>query len=395
MMSLVEQAARRLEELRKAGAAAAGDPPAATDAAPEAAPVRESTIERAARKLESLERHRAAVELRRAAAPDVTARAPEPSVPGVVAAPAGNDVLEWGDHVRQEPRLGDALPAELLEDTAPVSPPAPGSAPDATAAGTPVADPAARGPEPAAPAPARPVLELDLRRLAALGVLTPDRTESALANQLRFIKRPLIHAAQGKSARAVAKGNRIMVTSALPGEGKSFIALNIAMSIATERDSRVLLIDADTTRPSLSAILGAPLSQGLLDLLTHPQLPPARTLLKTNIERLTFLPCGTPRANATELLASEAMEQLVASLASRYTDRILIFDAPPLLAAPEPPVLAGYMGQIVVVVEAQRTTHKSAQQALASVESCPVVMTVLNKCEGNGGLHEYDARAAH
>jgi receptor protein-tyrosine kinase len=185
-----------------------------------------------------------------------------------------------------------------------------------------------------------------------------------------------------------------MVSSALPGEGKSFIALNIAMSIAMERDSRVLLIDADTTRPSLSAILGAPLSQGLLDLLTNPALAPAQTLLRTNVERLTFLPSGTPRPNATELLASEAMERLVESLASRYTDRILIFDAPPLLAAPEPPVLASYMGQIVVVVEAQRTTHKAVQHALAAVEGCPVVMTVLNKCQRNGGLHEYYSRAA-
>jgi receptor protein-tyrosine kinase len=161
-----------------------------------------------------------------------------------------------------------------------------------------------------------------------------------------------------------------------------------------ERDSRVLLIDADVTRPSLSALFGASLSQGLLDLLTNPSLAPTRTLLKTNIERLSFLPSGTPRKNATELLASEAMERLVEHVASRYTDRILIFDAPPLLAAPEPPVLASHMGQIVVVVEAQRTTHKAAQQALAAVENCPVVMTVLNKCEGSAHPHRYYARTA-
>jgi protein-tyrosine kinase len=410
-MSLVEQAARRLEELRKAGTGVAGDVGAHGDER-EAGPPRESTIERAARKLDSLGVHRLTVELRRPAAPSPQAeaapgeraRTPEPAglagaeaLPG--AAPLEDDILHWGEGGRHEPRLGASVPADLLEPhpAAParqlreVEQPPILRERESPVARTPAAQP------PAAPgvAPGSPdALELDLQRLSGLGVLTPDKTDSALANQLRFIKRPLINAAQGKSPRPVANGNRIMVSSAMPGEGKSFIALNIAMSIAMERDSRVLLIDADTTRPSLSAILGATLSQGLLDLLTNPQLSPSQTLLRTNIERLTFLPSGTPRANATELLASEAMERLVANLASRYTDRILIFDAPPLLAAPEPPVLASYMGQIVVVVEAQRTTHKAVQHALASVESCPVVMTVLNKCEGNGGIREYDTRPA-
>jgi receptor protein-tyrosine kinase len=407
-MSLVEQAARRLEELRRAGAASGGETAANRPASDTPAP-RESTIERAARKLESLHAHRATVELRRTAPPALrdappanqdAERIPEPvalspAEPLPPAPPPGDDILEWGEHARQEPRLGDAVAPEL------VGVPSPATLERPLLRDTPQFDaldrapqiaPPARSAEPGTAAPAP--LDLDLDRLSALGVLTPDRIDSALANQLRFIKRPLINAAQGKAARPVANANRIMVSSALPGEGKSFIALNIAMSIAMERDSRVLLIDADTTRPSLSAILGAPFSQGLLDLLTNPALAPAQTLLRTNVERLTFLPSGTPRSNATELLASEAMERLVESLASRYTDRILIFDAPPLLAAPEPPVLASYMGQIVVVVEAQRTTHKAVQHALAAVEGCPVVMTVLNKCQRNGGLHEYYSRAA-
>jgi exopolysaccharide/PEP-CTERM locus tyrosine autokinase len=383
-MSLVEQAARRLEELRKAGVPASGDVTrgeAAREAAPAVAV--ESTIERAARKLESLELHRGTVELRRPAAapaePSPAALQPADVAP---APPPLNDALPlWGERARHEPHLDRALPLEMLDPAAaPARTPAPAGAVEA------------RAPAEAAEPP--PALELDLQRLASAGVLTPDRIDSALANQLRFIKRPLINAAQGKGPRPLANANRIMVSSALPGEGKSFIALNIAMSIAMERDSRVLLVDADTTRPSLSAMLGAPLAEGLLDLLTNPALSPRQTLLRTNLERLTFLPSGTPRANATELLASEAMARLVAHLAGRYSDRILIFDAPPLLAATEPSVLASHMGQVVLVVEARRTTHKAVQQALAAVEACPVVMTVLNKCDGNGGLREYAPRNA-
>jgi receptor protein-tyrosine kinase len=119
-----------------------------------------------------------------------------------------------------------------------------------------------------------------------------------------------------------------------------------------------------------------------------------RALLRTNVDKLAFLPAGTPRPSATELLASDTMQRLVDQLASRYTDRILIFDTPPLLAAPEPPVLASYMGQIVVVVEADRTTHRSAQQALAAVASCPVVMTVLNKAGRDDALSPRVATAS-
>jgi receptor protein-tyrosine kinase len=243
-------------------------------------------------------------------------------------------------------------------------------------------------------APPTRSIEVELPALAARGFLTPDDPDSNLANQLRLIKRPLINNCQGKGTAPVRNANRIMLTSALPGEGKSFLALNLAMSIAMERDSTVLLIDADTTRPSLSELLGAHPREGLMDLLTDPARPVGRALLRTNVDKLAFLPAGTPRPSATELLASDTMQRLVDQLASRYTDRILIFDTPPLLAAPEPPVLASYMGQIVVVVEADRTTHRSAQQALAAVASCPVVMTVLNKAGRDDALSPRVATAS-
>jgi len=237
-------------------------------------------------------------------------------------------------------------------------------------------------------------LELDLRTLASAGYLDPEDPESLIVNEFRKIKRPLIQACQGKLAAPVAHANRIMVTSSVPGEGKTFVSLNLALSVAMERDSTVLLIDADTTRRGLSRLLGIGSNSGLLDLLGGNRVGVGDVLLRTNVERLTLLPAGQPRRHATELLASEAMELIVEELASRYADRILIFDAPPLLGAPEPAVLATHMGQIIVIVEADKTTQKVVTNALAAVQSCPVVTTILNKTSGAESSYYYYYYAA-
>jgi receptor protein-tyrosine kinase len=151
------------------------------------------------------------------------------------------------------------------------------------------------------------------------------------------------------------------------------------MSIALELDSTVLLVDADVSRPSVMAQLGLRESRGLMDVLIDPSIDVADVLLRTNVGKLSLLPAGSSDARSTELLASDAMARLVDELASRYQDRILVFDAPPLLATTEARVLAKHMGQIVVVVEADRTTHGALHDALDTVKSCPVVATVLNK----------------
>jgi receptor protein-tyrosine kinase len=235
-------------------------------------------------------------------------------------------------------------------------------------------------------------IDLDLPRLAAAGFLEPDDSESIIANEFRKIKRPLIQACQGKLAAPIENANRIMVTSSVPGEGKTFVALNLALSIAMERDSTVLLIDADTTRHSLSQLAGIDDRVGLLDLLAGGKVEVSDALLRTNVDRLALLPAGAPRRHATEMLASEAMEELVDQLASRHADRILVFDTPPLLGAPEPAVLATHMGQIIVVVEADKTTHKALTNALATIESCPLVTTVLNKTSSaESGYYYYSA----
>jgi protein-tyrosine kinase len=237
------------------------------------------------------------------------------------------------------------------------------------------------------PSPVRPVqtsrpVTLDLDALGASGVVTPNAPRSQAADQYRVIKRPLINYARSDEATHANHGNLIMVTSALVGEGKSFTSVNLAMSIAMELDNTVMLVDADVARPSVLRMLGLPAGPGLLDLLEgHADM--SSVLLKTNIDKLTILPSGTPHPQATELLASDAMRDLLDDMARRYSDRIIIFDSPPLLLTTESRVLATQMGQVVMVVQADKTLQTDVQHALSAIKACPRVMMVLNKARGD------------
>ena len=253
---------------------------------------------------------------------------------------------------------------------------------EAHAAGSVVHIPVERRPEPMPQEKApqgRNFRNIDLARLEASGFITPNVKESKLLHEFRVIKRPLIQNALGKGAAPVANGNLIMVTSALPGEGKSFVSLNLAMSMAMELDCRVLLVDADVVKPTIPAMLAIQRTKGLMDVLTEPDLSFGDVLLHTNVPRLTLALAGTPHRGASELLASEAMARLLEEVSSRYRDRIVVFDSPPLLATTESRVLARHMGQVVVVTESERTTHAALESALSTLEECPVVLTMLNK----------------
>lgn len=220
---------------------------------------------------------------------------------------------------------------------------------------------------------------LDLEAIAATGLLVPNAARSQLADEFRVIKRPLIANAMGKGMGAIPNGNLIMVTSALPGEGKSFTAINLAISIAMELDNTVMLVDADVARPSVLNMLGLPPAKGLLDVLQQNSVDISGVLLRTNIEKLSILPSGTPHPRATELLASDTMVRLLDDMASRYSDRIIVFDSPPLLLTTESRVLATHMGQVLIVVNAENTAQAAVKQALSTIESCPLKMMVLNQ----------------
>jgi len=269
---------------------------------------------------------------------------------------------------------------------------APVTTPPVQAAVAPVAP---RAPVVEAPAmPQRPATEIDLARLAALGLVSPEQPNSPIAEQYRIIKRPLLRNVQGRGAAPLENANLVMITSSLPGEGKSFSAINLALSIAMELDHTVLLVDADVSKPSVLNTLGLPPSQGLMDVLLGQVQSVGDVMLRTNIEKLSVLPAGMPHRRATELLASDSMNRLLDEMATRYSDRIIIFDSPPLLVTTEARALATHMGQVVMVVESERTTQSMVKQALATIETCPVKLMLLNKTDmasstGHYGVYGY------
>lgn len=242
----------------------------------------------------------------------------------------------------------------------------------------PVASSANPAPNKAASAQSKRV-ELNLESISASGLLVPQASRSQLADEYRVIKRPLIANAMGKGSTPIQNGNLIMVTSALPGEGKSFTAINLAISIAMELDNTVMLVDADVSRPSVLNMLGLPPASGLLDVVNRNSVDISEVLLRTNIEKLSILPSGTQHPRATELLASDAMVRLLDDMASRYSDRIIIFDSPPLLLTTESRALASHMGQIVIVVNAESTAQAAVKQAIVAIDACPVKLMVLNQ----------------
>ena len=313
-----------------------------------------SIIDQAAKRLE---------ELRRAGI-DLPTGITSKRVPAVDAPNSGSEtIVDLGRHLKAAPPVVDAPP--LARPVVAESP-------------------AARNDSPfESPRRRSRLAQIDLARLAELGYLTPDAPRSQLADEYRVIKRPLLTNALRKSTPTIARGNLILVTSAVPGEGKTFTSINLALSMAVELDCTVLLVDADVARPAVLDRLGMQRTKGLLDVLTNPRLDLSDVMMRTNVDRLSILPAGTHHPRATELLASDGMNRLIDELASRYPDRILIFDAPPLLPSTESRVLATHMGQIVVVVEADRTRESTLTQALATLESCPVVMTLLNKVVGS------------
>jgi len=300
-------------------------------------------------------------------------------------------------------RLGQARPADA-EATIPA---APAAAPVAEAVH---AAPAAAAPAPApavpaaAAAPVAPVaqphgdasrrsthtVELDLMRMHESGLVTAAGGRTALVEDFRIIKRPLIKRAFGARKPGDNPGNLIMITSSLPGEGKTFCAINLAMSIAMELDHTVLLVDADVARPSVLRTLGLPAQRGLMDILLDDSVDMADVMLRTNVNTLSILPAGTSSPRATELLASHSMKNLVNEIANRYPDRIVIFDSPPLLLTSESHVLASNMGQIVLVVESERTTQHAVKESLRQLDGLSNVNLIYNKSREFPGTESYD-----
>ena len=222
-------------------------------------------------------------------------------------------------------------------------------------------------------------LNLDFKYFEENGIITPETMDSIKAEEFRALKRPLLRNAFGKKAIAVENGNMIMVTSSLPEEGKTFTALSLAMSIALEKDTTVLLVDADVINPSLSRFLNIQENIGLTDYLQEPDIELGNVIINTDLENLRVLPAGSQYTESTELLASERMERLIQELSERYHDRVVLFDSPPLLLTSQAIVLSHLMGQIVVVVEAEKTPKTVVKEAVELLDADQAIGLVLNK----------------
>jgi protein-tyrosine kinase len=234
-------------------------------------------------------------------------------------------------------------------------------------------------------------VELDLARMREQGMVTAAAGRTRLLEDFRIIKRPLLQRAFAERKPGDKPANLIMITSSLPGEGKTYCAINLAMSIAMELDHTVLLVDADVARPSVLRTLGLPPHRGLMDVLLDDKIDMADVMLRTNVDTLSILPAGNSNARATELLASSTMNNLLTEIANRYPDRVVIFDSPPLLLTSESRELASHMGQIVMVVEAETTTQHAVKESLRQLKDFPNVNLIYNKTREFPGIEEtYD-----
>jgi len=233
------------------------------------------------------------------------------------------------------------------------------------------------------------IVDIDQEALRDAGLIAPECHERMIADQFREIKRPLIASAYGKRVTQVEDGNLIMISSAMPGEGKTFTSVNLALSIAQEQDLTVLLVDADVAKPHVSEVFGVSELPGLLDILEGQPRALEALIVRTNIEGLSILPAGVPRANATELLSGSRMDNVVQHLATRFPQRVVIFDTPPLLQSSEAKVLANLAGQVVLVVKAESTPQGAVAEALHILGDEKAVSMVLNQSRTAGEKDRY------
>jgi protein-tyrosine kinase len=244
-----------------------------------------------------------------------------------------------------------------------------------------VAEPAPSRPAPqpaAMPAPRGPAVHIDRARLRKAALIEPEAPVGALPEEFRIVKRQLLLNAKAMTGVPAEKKRSILLCSAEPGDGKTFCALNLALSIAGEPDTEVLLVDGDFPKPDVLSTLGLEAERGLVDALADPGLDPESLVLRTDLQGLSILPAGRQVSNVTELLASERARAVFARLAEARPNRIILFDSPPALSASPATVLAGHAGQLVMVVRADKTGEAELREAIELLSGCERVSLLLN-----------------
>jgi protein-tyrosine kinase len=237
--------------------------------------------------------------------------------------------------------------------------------------------------------------DIDIADLERRGFVSLHSTRSQINEEYREIKRKLLSNAFGALSKTITNANIIMVTSARPNEGKTFTAINLALSIAAEKDKLVLLVDADVLKPNILRTLGLKERSGLMEYLLGDVKEIGEVMFRSNIDKLKIIPAGRSHHLSTELLASKAMSDLITEFSTRYPDRVVIIDTPPIIGINESAVLANFAGQAVVVVEEGRSKLSDVQKAVERLNPNMAIGFVVNKSlhsseqSGYYGYHHY------
>lgn len=219
---------------------------------------------------------------------------------------------------------------------------------------------------------------VDERALIRRGLLAPIEHALPVSDEFRRIKRPLIDNALSRNNQGEHM-NLIVVAGPVPGVGKTFCAMNLAVSISLEREVSVMLVDADVARPQITSACGLAERPGLIDVLVDDSLRLDDIIVRTDLNDVQILPAGRQHAQSTELLASERMAEVMREIASRYPDRIIVMDSPPLLITTEAQAVARQAGQVAFVIECGQTTDQQVQAALDVLDRDKPVNVIFNK----------------
>lgn len=225
----------------------------------------------------------------------------------------------------------------------------------------------------------RPVQKVDRKMLEVRGFITPDGSANTIAEEFRLVKRTLLRNMNGSAQQpAIARGERILITSANPNEGKTFCSVNLALSMAAEADHEVLLVDADFAKPSVLSTLGLSGKDGFMDALADPSISVEDLIIPTDVSNLSVLPAGNQTSRDSEYLSSDRMAEVLDKLTANAPHRIIIFDSPPVLAASPAAVLCAQVGQTVVVVRADKTNETALREAVGLLGPCEHLQLLLN-----------------
>jgi len=225
--------------------------------------------------------------------------------------------------------------------------------------------------------PHGPAIGIDIANLRKSGLIPDLEQERVVMRQLRAVKQSLLRKIASDPVAPLSVPRTVMVTSGLPGDGKTFTSLNLALSLAREKDLKILLVDADMPKPHITSVLGLKSQRGLIDVVSETDTDVASIVRATSVPGLYFVPAGVVSDEATELLSSGRMTSVVRRLANLGSNWIIVFDSPPTLVTNEAQALAALMSQILVVVRAGATPQTVVSETIAILGASSASISLL------------------